>query len=174
MTTVGSTGPGILGGPIATHLVKTGHQVTGRKHSPARATVEVADGGQVASSAAKAARDAEAVITMQPGPPDTGARPGRRVRACQAWRPGHRHEHVEARHRNGDRGAHPGKELPTLDALVSDGGQGGSREPGPSQSATTPWHGRRSKRPARQCPRQTAGGSQTVKAANQAHRGRPD
>ncbi len=60
---VGFIGLGVMGAPMAGHLVRAGHQVTGfnRSFAKAKAWAE-ATGGTAAESVAEAARDAEALI----------------------------------------------------------------------------------------------------------------
>jgi 2-hydroxy-3-oxopropionate reductase len=69
MTTVGFIGLGIMGTPMAAHLVAAGHRVTGYNTSPASVDRLVAAGGVGAGSVAEAVRDAEVVITMLPNHP---------------------------------------------------------------------------------------------------------
>ncbi len=45
MSTIAFIGLGIMGGPMASHLVKAGHTVIGRDHSPERIAALVEDGG---------------------------------------------------------------------------------------------------------------------------------
>lgn len=60
---IGFAGLGVMGAPMAAHLLKGGHDVTVFNRSPekARAWVE-RQGGRIAETAAEAARDAEAFI----------------------------------------------------------------------------------------------------------------
>jgi 2-hydroxy-3-oxopropionate reductase len=69
MARIGFIGLGVMGRPMAEHLVRAGHQVTvhNRSQGPVRALVEA--GAKAASSAAEAADGAEVVITMVPDPP---------------------------------------------------------------------------------------------------------
>lgn len=60
---IGFIGLGIMGRPMAGHLVKAGHDVTGYDLH------EAGFGGVFASSVAEAVRDAEVVITMLPADP---------------------------------------------------------------------------------------------------------
>jgi 2-hydroxy-3-oxopropionate reductase len=73
MTRIGFIGLGVMGRPMAEHLVRAGHQVTvhNRSQGPVRALVEA--GAEAASSAAEAADGAEVVITMVPDSPDVEA-----------------------------------------------------------------------------------------------------
>jgi 2-hydroxy-3-oxopropionate reductase len=70
---IGFIGLGVMGRPMAEHLVRAGHQVTvhNRSQGPVRALVEA--GAKAASSAAEAADGAEVVITMVPDSPDVEA-----------------------------------------------------------------------------------------------------
>ena len=66
MARIGFIGLGNMGGPMAANLVKAGHEVAGYDLSrPAREALAAA-GGEVAPSAAEAARDAAYVVTMLP------------------------------------------------------------------------------------------------------------
>jgi 2-hydroxy-3-oxopropionate reductase len=73
MTTIGFVGLGVMGRPMAEHLVRAGHEVTvhNRSQDPVRALVEA--GAKAAGSAAEAAEGAEVVITMVPDSPDVEA-----------------------------------------------------------------------------------------------------
>ncbi|MBW0089198.1 2-hydroxy-3-oxopropionate reductase [Pseudonocardia sp. KRD-184] len=73
MTTIAFIGLGIMGGPMAAHLVAAGHDVVG--HNLSRPAVDrlVAAGGRAATGTADAVRDAEVVITMVPDSPDVEA-----------------------------------------------------------------------------------------------------
>ncbi|WP_327145911.1 NAD(P)-dependent oxidoreductase [Nocardia sp. NBC_01327] len=66
MSKIGFVGLGIMGGPMAGHLVKAGHDVTGFDLSPAGLEKLKAAGGATAGSAAEAVRDKDIVITMLP------------------------------------------------------------------------------------------------------------
>src|SRR5580698_10363376 len=66
MATIGFIGLGNMGAPMAANLIKAGHQVSGYDLSPAALQQLLTVGGQVASSAADAARGADFVITMLP------------------------------------------------------------------------------------------------------------
>lgn len=66
MSKIGFVGLGIMGGPMAGHLVKAGHEVTGFDLSPAGLEKLKAAGGATAGSAAEAVRDKDIVITMLP------------------------------------------------------------------------------------------------------------
>jgi 3-hydroxyisobutyrate dehydrogenase len=66
MTKIGFIGLGNMGGPMAANLVKAGHHVTGFDLSKPAMEAFANAGGQVAYTAAEAAKDAEFVITMLP------------------------------------------------------------------------------------------------------------
>jgi 2-hydroxy-3-oxopropionate reductase len=69
MTEIGFVGLGIMGAPMASHLVAAGHRVTGYDvHRPAVDRL-AATGGRAAESIADTARAAEVVITMLPDHP---------------------------------------------------------------------------------------------------------
>ena len=70
MSTIAFIGLGIMGGPMAAHLVSAGHTVIGHNRSPAAVERHVAAGGQGADSVAAAVGDADVVITMVPDSPD--------------------------------------------------------------------------------------------------------
>ncbi|MFC4906023.1 2-hydroxy-3-oxopropionate reductase [Actinomadura gamaensis] len=66
MSTIGFVGLGIMGAPMARHLVAAGHEVTGHDLSPRGVDALVAAGGHAASGVAEAVAGAEVVITMLP------------------------------------------------------------------------------------------------------------
>ena len=66
MATIGFIGLGNMGAPMAANLVKAGHRVRGFDINAAALAALQQAGGEVASSAADAARDAAFVITMLP------------------------------------------------------------------------------------------------------------
>jgi 2-hydroxy-3-oxopropionate reductase len=70
MSTIAFIGLGIMGGPMAGHLVTAGHTVIGVNRSPEPVERLVAEGGRGADSVAEAVRDADVVITMVPDSPD--------------------------------------------------------------------------------------------------------
>ncbi|RDI32812.1 NAD(P)-dependent oxidoreductase [Lentzea flaviverrucosa] len=72
-STVAFIGLGIMGSPMAAHLVAAGHDVTGFDLSPASLDKLVADGGKAAASAQEAVSGAEVVITMLPNHPQVEA-----------------------------------------------------------------------------------------------------
>ncbi|MEI7055893.1 2-hydroxy-3-oxopropionate reductase [Nocardioides sp. CCNWLW239] len=69
MTTIAFIGLGIMGSPMAAHLVEAGHTVAGFDHNPERAQALAAAGGRAATSTADACRDAEVVCVMVPDSP---------------------------------------------------------------------------------------------------------
>ena len=70
MSTIAFIGLGIMGGPMASHLVKAGHTVVGRDHSPERLAALVEAGGTSAESTEQAVKDADVVAIMVPDSPD--------------------------------------------------------------------------------------------------------
>jgi 2-hydroxy-3-oxopropionate reductase len=70
VSTIAFIGLGIMGGPMARHLVKAGHSVIGFNRSPGPMEQLVADGGTGAGSVAEAVREADVIITMVPDSPD--------------------------------------------------------------------------------------------------------
>jgi len=73
MTSVAFIGLGIMGSPMAGHLVKAGHDVTGYNLHPEPIQKLVAAGGRGAESVPEAVRDADVIITMVPDSPDVEA-----------------------------------------------------------------------------------------------------
>ena len=73
MTKIGFIGLGIMGGPVAAHLVAAGHDLTGFDLSRASLDELVANGGKAAGSAQEAVSGAEVVITMLPDHPQVEA-----------------------------------------------------------------------------------------------------
>jgi len=73
MTAIGFIGLGVMGRPMAEHLVRAGHEVTvhNRSQDPVRALVSA--GAKAAATAADVAAGAEVVITMVPDSPDVEA-----------------------------------------------------------------------------------------------------
>ena len=69
MTAVGFIGLGIMGTPMAAHLVAAGYRVSGYDVAPASVDRLVAAGGLAAGSIAGAVRDAAVVVTMLPDHP---------------------------------------------------------------------------------------------------------
>jgi 2-hydroxy-3-oxopropionate reductase len=70
MSTIAFIGLGIMGGPMAGHLVKAGHTVIGVNRSPAPVQKLIEAGGQGAESVADAVAKADVIITMVPDSPD--------------------------------------------------------------------------------------------------------
>ncbi len=70
MTTVAFIGLGIMGAPMAGHLVDAGFDVIGYNRSPAKVAALVEKGGKGATSVADAVRDADIVAVMVPDSPD--------------------------------------------------------------------------------------------------------
>ncbi|PXX58191.1 2-hydroxy-3-oxopropionate reductase [Nocardia tenerifensis] len=66
MSTIGFIGLGIMGSPMAGHLVRAGHDVTGYDIGPKGLEKLKEAGGSVAASVAEAVRDRDIVITMLP------------------------------------------------------------------------------------------------------------
>jgi 2-hydroxy-3-oxopropionate reductase len=76
MTTVGFIGLGIMGAPMAEHLIAAGHQVAGYSRGSSGstwATRLTEAGGRAANDVADAVADAEIVITMLPNHPEVEA-----------------------------------------------------------------------------------------------------
>lgn len=69
MATVGFIGLGIMGGPMAGHLVNAGHEVIGFDVVPESLTNLADAGGKAAGSVAEAVASADVVITMLPDHP---------------------------------------------------------------------------------------------------------
>jgi 2-hydroxy-3-oxopropionate reductase len=99
MSTIAFIGLGIMGGPMAGHLVAAGHDVVGynRSRPPVDRLVEA--GGRAADSVADAVSGADVVITMVPDSPDVelvamgqggvfaSAQPGTLYIDCSSIRP---------------------------------------------------------------------------------------
>jgi 2-hydroxy-3-oxopropionate reductase len=73
MTTVGFIGLGIMGAPMAGHLVAAGYDVVGHNRSRGPVDRLVETGGRAAGDVAGAVRDADVVVTMLPDSPDVEA-----------------------------------------------------------------------------------------------------
>ncbi|RDI54620.1 2-hydroxy-3-oxopropionate reductase [Nocardia mexicana] len=69
MSKIGFIGLGIMGSPMAGHLVRAGHEVTGYTLNTEALDKLEAEGGKKAENIAEAVRDAEIVITMLPNHP---------------------------------------------------------------------------------------------------------
>lgn len=70
MSTIAFIGLGIMGSPMAVHLVRAGHSVAGYNRSPEKAKALAEAGGRVAASIADAVTGAEVVALMVPDSPD--------------------------------------------------------------------------------------------------------
>ena len=70
MTTVAFVGLGIMGAPMAGHLVDAGFDVIGMNRSPEKVQELVERGGRGADNIADAAREADVVAVMVPDSPD--------------------------------------------------------------------------------------------------------
>ncbi len=73
MSTVAFIGLGIMGNPMARHLLAAGHDVVAYTRQPAVVERFVADGGRGAASVAEAVTDADVVALMLPDSPDVRA-----------------------------------------------------------------------------------------------------
>jgi 2-hydroxy-3-oxopropionate reductase len=73
MTTIGFIGLGIMGGPMAAHLVKAGYDVIGYNLTRDRIDALIGVGGRGADDVVGAVRDADIIITMVPDSPDVEA-----------------------------------------------------------------------------------------------------
>ena len=70
MSAIAFVGLGIMGGPMARHLVKAGHDVVGHNRSPGKAEALAADGGRAAGTVTEAVTGADVVALMLPDSPD--------------------------------------------------------------------------------------------------------
>ncbi|UBU12012.1 2-hydroxy-3-oxopropionate reductase [Nonomuraea gerenzanensis] len=70
MTAIAFIGLGIMGSPMAVHLVRAGHAVAGYNRTPEKARPLAEAGGRVAESIADAVAGAEVVALMVPDSPD--------------------------------------------------------------------------------------------------------
>jgi 2-hydroxy-3-oxopropionate reductase len=130
VTTIAFIGLGIMGAPMAGHLIDAGHDVVGYNRSRPAVDRLVERGGRAASSVADAVRDAEVVITMVPDSPDVeqvalgdegvyaAAKPGTLHIDCSTIRPDVARALAAAGHERGIR---------VVDAPVS-GGEAGAKE----------------------------------------------
>jgi 3-hydroxyisobutyrate dehydrogenase len=73
MATIGFIGLGNMGAPMATNLLKAGHQVIGFDLVPGAVEALAAKGGKAAKSAAEAAGAGDIVMTMLPAGPQVRA-----------------------------------------------------------------------------------------------------
>ncbi len=73
MTAIAFIGLGIMGGPMAGHLAKAGHQVTGFNRSPGPYAALEEAGGKGAATSAEATQDADIICIMVPDSPDVDA-----------------------------------------------------------------------------------------------------
>lgn len=73
MTTVAFIGLGIMGGPMATHLVKAGYDVVGYNRTRSKMQRLLDAGGRAAGSIADAVVDADVIAIMVPDSPDVEA-----------------------------------------------------------------------------------------------------
>jgi 2-hydroxy-3-oxopropionate reductase len=73
MSTIGFIGLGIMGGPMARHLVAAGHTVVGYDRSEERMQALVEAGGTAAESIEQTVKNAEVVAIMVPDSPDVQA-----------------------------------------------------------------------------------------------------
>jgi 2-hydroxy-3-oxopropionate reductase len=130
VTTIAFIGLGIMGAPMAGHLIDAGHDVVGYNRSRPAVDRLVERGGRAASSVADAVRDAEIVITMVPDSPDVeqvalgdegvyaAAKPGTLHIDCSTIHPNVARALAAAGHERGIR---------VVDAPVS-GGEAGAKE----------------------------------------------
>jgi 2-hydroxy-3-oxopropionate reductase len=174
-TTVAFIGLGIMGAPMAGHLIDAGYRVVGYNRSRPKLDRLVEKGASPADSAADAVRDADVAITMVPDSPDVeavtlgedgiypAAKPGLLHIDCSTIRPDVARQVAEAGARRGIR---------VVDAPVS-GGEAGASEGslsimvgGAEQdvAAAMPYLNVMGKTIVHVGP---AGAGQTVKAANQ-------
>ena len=175
MTTIAFIGLGIMGGPMAAHLVDAGHDVIGVNRSRAAVDRLVEAGGRGADSVADAVRDADVVITMVPDGPDVqdvvlgedgvyaNAKPGTLHVDCSTIRPDVAQQVAEAGAARGVR---------VVDAPVS-GGEAGARDAALSIMVGGDAGDVEAARPLLETMGKTVvhvgpvGAGQTVKAANQ-------
>jgi 2-hydroxy-3-oxopropionate reductase len=130
VTTIAFIGLGIMGAPMAGHLIDAGHDVVGYNRSRPAVDRLAERGGRAAGSVADAVRDAEVVITMVPDSPDVedvalgedgiyaAAKPGTLHIDCSTIRPDVARAVAAAGHERGIR---------VVDAPVS-GGEAGAKE----------------------------------------------
>lgn len=175
MTTVAFIGLGIMGGPMAGHLLSAGHSVVGCNRGQEALDRLVEQGGRAAGTVAEAVRGAEVVITMVPDSPDVegiaygedglyaNAAPGTLHVDCSSIRPDVAQQLATA-------GAAAG--VAVVDAPVS-GGESGAKEAALSIMVGGAHDDVARARPLLELMGKTivhvgpAGSGQTVKAANQ-------
>jgi 2-hydroxy-3-oxopropionate reductase len=99
MTTIAFIGLGIMGGPMAAHLVNAGYDVVGYNLSRPAVDRLIEQGGRGANDLAEAVAEADVVITMVPDSPDVelaalgedgiyaNAKPGTLYLDCSSIRP---------------------------------------------------------------------------------------
>ena len=173
--TIAFIGLGIMGGPMAAHLVDAGYDVVGHNLSRLAVDVLVERGGRAATDTAEAVREADVVITMVPDSPDVeglvfgedgilaNAKPGTLHIDCSTIRPDVTRRIAEA---EVERGIRP------VDAPVS-GGEAGAVEAVLSIMVGGDTGDVEAARPILDVVGKTvvhvgpAGAGQTVKAANQ-------
>jgi 2-hydroxy-3-oxopropionate reductase len=129
-TTIAFIGLGIMGAPMAGHLIDAGYDVVGYNRSRPAVDRLVERGGRAAQSTAEAVRDADVVITMVPDSPDVeelalsdegiyaSAKPGTLHIDCSTIRP-------DVARRVAAAGAE--RDIRVVDAPVS-GGEAGAKE----------------------------------------------
>jgi len=175
VSTIAFIGLGIMGGPMAAHLVAAGHDVVGVNRSRAPVDRLVEAGGRGADSVQEAVGEADVVITMLPDSPDVEgvalgeegvyahAKPGTLHVDCSTIRPDVARALAAAA---ADRG------LRVVDAPVS-GGEAGAKEAKLSIMVGGDAADVAAARPLLEAVGSTvvhvgpAGSGQTVKAANQ-------
>jgi 2-hydroxy-3-oxopropionate reductase len=173
--TIAFIGLGIMGGPMAAHLVDAGYDVVGHNLSRLAVDVLVERGGRAATGTADAVREADVVITMVPDSPEVeglvfgedgilaNAKPGTLHIDCSTIRPDVTRRIAEA---EVERGIRP------VDAPVS-GGEAGAVEAVLSIMVGGDTADVEAARPILDVVGKTvvhvgpAGAGQTVKAANQ-------
>jgi 2-hydroxy-3-oxopropionate reductase len=173
--TIAFIGLGIMGAPMAAHLVDAGYDVVGHNLSRLAVDVLVERGGRAATDTADAVREADVVITMVPDSPDVedlvfaedgilaNAKPGTLHIDCSTIRPDVSRRIAEA---EVERGIRP------VDAPVS-GGEAGAVEAVLSIMVGGDTADVEAARPILDVVGKTvvhvgpAGAGQTVKAANQ-------
>ena len=130
MTAIGWIGSGVMGAPMAGHLLAAGHELTVATRTPEKAVPLVAEGATLVSSPAEVAQGSEAIFTMLGLPDDVrsvvlgpdgvldAAAPGSILVDCTTSEPGLAVEIAEAASERG---------VGAIDAPVS-GGDVGARE----------------------------------------------